>query len=215
MSRFMMYRGRFRNNRIFRWLTEELAALIPNFDPYGEDGYLIDFAYKDLKATLKASRKIEHIHLLGAGRRIESLIESNPDEFRSFLKVWVSKWLEKWRERVVPFDMKNKKPEDGEEGFYDAKRVYRTMKGRKELLDLVQQTLIEHGEVCMVKLIAENLILGELSKYLSERKRKNLPIFEPNPVKIYQRILEQIKRITKRKEPLVYLRLRPFNPYYF
>ena len=214
MSRFMMYRGRFRNNRIFRWLIEEFASLIPDFDPYGEDGYLIDFAYKDLKATLKASRGVRGIHLLGVGRRLDRLAESNPDEFRSFLKVWVSRWLEKWRERVVPFDMKNRSPGYDEEGFHDAKRIYRSMKRRRELLELVQQKLIEHGEICMVKLIAENLILGELSKYLSERKRKNVPIFEPNPVKLYQRIVKQIKRIAKRKDPLVYLRLRPFNPYF-
>jgi len=212
MSHFIIYRNRFRNDRVLHWLIQEFKSLIPDFDPYGEDGYLLNFAYKDLKATIAASKKVKGI--LGIRKKIDRLVESNPEEFRSFLKVWVNRWLEKWRERVILFDEKDEKHGENEEKIRNARRIYRKLKGRNELTKLVQQTLIEHGEVCMVKLIAENLILGEISKYIAEREKKGLTIFEPNPIKIYQRITRQIRKITERKEPLVHLRLRPFNPYY-
>ncbi|MEM2875434.1 MAG: hypothetical protein QXL67_00555 [Candidatus Bathyarchaeia archaeon] len=211
MSHSILYRRRWKSDGVLQWLIEEFKTSIPNFDPFGEDGYLLDFAYKDLKVTLATSEEVKRI--LGVRKRLERLMESNPDELRSFLKVWVSRWLEKWRERVTLFDERDEEHKENEENFRDARKLYRNMKGRNELVRLVQKALVEQGEVCMVKLIAKNLILSEISRYSSERKRKGLLVLEPNPVKLYQRVTSQIRRLTKRKEPLVYLRLRPFSSY--
>ena len=66
----------------------------------------------------------------------------------------------------------------------------------------------------MVKLISENLIVEEISRYLSERRKKGLPTFEPDPLKIYYRVSKKIKELMHIKEPLVYFDVKYFTSNY-
>ncbi len=211
MLRRMRYGSQIGEEKVLNWLIEEFEELIPDFEPYGEDSQLVLFAYKDLQTLMKLKHSFGRIFR----RRDEltHLAESNPNELRAFIKVWVSQWLRKWRERVVLFDIKRGKPKS-ERKLFEAKGIYRNLKCRRDLLQLVMRKLIENGEVCMVKLISENLIVEEIYKYLSERRKKGLPIFEPDPLKIYYKVSKRVKELMRIKEPLVYLDVKYFTSNY-
>lgn len=139
---------------------------------------------------------------------MERLMESEPEEFDCFLKVWVVRWLDKWRERVMLFSKRKDASGVKKDQLNEAKKIFADMKRNEEFMGLIVKKLISRGEVCMVKLISENLLLDEICCHLSERRRRGLLLFEPNPIKIFQRISKRIDRLTKTKEPLIYLRLR-------
>ena len=193
-----------RTTVILPWLAGELEKEIPDLDIHGSERKLLDFAYQDLETCL-----IEKLNDKNSGDIEEALKdERRQDEIQTFLKIWTKKWLEKWRERVtlcqkMPYfsleHLKAKKK---------AKKIFKRIKKGPELKKMIIKSLINKGEICMVDLIAENLIIEEIAFRLRMNSRK-IPADKIilDPWHILQAVSPRIKRLVKRKTPLVHLQL--------
>ena len=134
--------------------------------------------------------------------------ESRQDEIKAFLKVWTTQWLEKWRERVTlcqkmpqislaHLKIKNK-----------AAKIFKQMEEGQELKRMVVQKLINKGEVCMAKLIADNLIIEEIACRLKTNDAKEpTDKISLDPWDILQEVVPRVNRLTERKAPIIHLKL--------
>ena len=84
---------------------------------------------------------------------------------------------------------------------------------KEELLDLVSRRLIRQGEICMVKFIAENLIVEEIMKRRKINNEKhrylNLNNFLP-ALDIFNSVSYRVSKLYREKGPLIYLKMKPF-----
>ena len=186
------------------WLARELKREIPELDLYGQERSLLDFAYRDLETCLKLKWRNTNSDELEEALKAED----RQEEMKAFLKVWTTQWLEKWRERVTlcqklpHFSVGHLKTKR------KAKRIFKRMEKGQELKKLVEQKLINHGEVCMAELIAENLIIKEIAHRLKMNNGKTpTDKIALEPWSIYQALLPRIKRLTERRVPLIHLKL--------
>ncbi len=193
-----------KNSIIMSWLARELKSEIPEVDLYGQERSLLDFAYHDLENCLKLKWKN-----INSDELEEAMMaEDRQEEMKEFLKVWTTQWLEKWRERVTLCQqmphlslghLKTKKK---------AEKIFKNMENGQELQKLVEQKLINQGEVCMAEMIAENLIIDEIAHRLNMNGGKmptNKIVLEP--WNILQAVLPRIKSLTERRIPLIHLKL--------
>ena len=193
-----------RNPEIVPWLAKELEKEIPDLDIYGAERKLLDFAYQDLETCLNVEYDDKSFE------DVEEVLndESRQDEIKAFLKVWTTQWLEKWRERVTlcqkmpqislaHLKIKNK-----------AAKIFKQMEEGQELKRMVVQKLINKGEVCMAKLIAENLIIEEIAFRLKTNDAKEpTDKISLDPWDILQEVVPRVNRLTERKAPIIHLKL--------
>ena len=73
---------------------------------------------------------------------------------------------------------------------------------------MVVQRLINNGEVCMAELIAENLIIEEITSRLRMNKgQASADKTLLDPWSIFQQVAPRVKTLTKRKTPIIHLKL--------
>ena len=185
------------------WLADVLESEIPDVDIFGSERKLLDFAYQDLMTCLTKKDDDNKVD-------IDLVIkdETRYDEIKCFLKVWTQKWLEKWRERVT---FCQKMPSFSLQQVKFRKKAtkhFKQMKNGPELKKMIVQKLIKKGEVCMPELIAENLIIEELTARMRLNKRKaprdkiSLESWD-----LFQNVSPQVKKLSKRKIPLIRLKI--------
>jgi len=193
-----------KNPIIISWLARELKREIPELDLYGQERSLLDFAYHDLETCLKVKWRDTNPDELEEALKVED----RQEELKAFLKVWTTQWLEKWRERVTlcqelpHFSLGHLKTKR------KATKIFKRMENGQELKKLVEQKLINQGEVCMAELIAENLIIEEIAYRLKMNSGKtptDKTVLEP--WSILQEVLPRVKRLTERRVPLIHLKL--------
>jgi hypothetical protein len=202
-----------RNPKILFWLAQELRKEIVDFDSYGQDRHLLAFAYRDLETCLKVKWKPANpyeLHML-----LKKAGENHPEEVKAFLKVWICRWLKKWRERVRLFQEMPRFSKRHLGNIMKAKKIYREMKERRELKKLVVQKLVNQGEVCMTRLIAETIIIEKIAHQLNRRGGKPSTTITLNPAEILQGILSKVKTLTDRKTPIVYIKIMLGNWIYW
>lgn len=192
-----------RNHLIVPLLAGELENEIPDLDIYGSEKKLLDFAYKDLEICL--IQKMNGIYFSEIEKALNDVAYEN--EIKSFLKIWTKNWLEKWRERVTfcqkihqfsPEHIKTKKK---------ALSIFKQMKNGKDLKKLVVKRLINNGEICMTEMIAENLIIEEITSRLITNKGKNPTKNMLDQWSIFQQIAPRVTKLVKRKTPIIHLKL--------
>ena len=192
--------------RIISMLAGELKEYIPQFEPYSADYQMVIYASKDLEEWMKYKWSLNS----GAFyEKLERVIEDNYEEFRIFLKSWVSIWLDKWRERVRLLHTKPKLPPNVIEKIKEAKRIYKKSEFKRELKDLLTRKLVSNGEICMSSFIAENLIIEEIARRLRDTRLDSNSI-RLDPIDIYNSLSRRIIGLSKEKGPLVYLRIKPY-----
>lgn len=197
-----------RNSKILGWLTQELRNQIPDFEPYGKDRRLLVFAYQDLEICLRVRWKVNGTHELR--KRLLKAVENRSEEVKAFLKIWSGQWLWKWRERIRFYQRMPKFSKRHLERLRKNKEMYKRMEksARNELKTLAVQKLVNQGEVCMIVLIAETLILKEIAHQMERyRGKASVEKYELNPAKIFQGLLTRIKTLAGRKIPLIYLKM--------
>jgi hypothetical protein len=180
-----------------------LKREIPELDLYGQERSLLDFADHDLETCLKMRWK--NTNSVG----LEELeAEDRQEEMKAFLKVWTPQWLEKWRERVTLCQKIPHLSLGHLKAKQKAKRIFKRMEKGQELKKLVEQKLINHGEVCMAGLIAENLIIEEIARLLKMNRGKTpTEKVTLEPWNILQEVSPQVKRLAERRVPIIHLKL--------
>lgn len=190
-------------NLLMYWLADILESEIPDVDIFGSDRKLLDFAYKDLEICLTSREDDKKVDI---SKVLED--KTRHEEVKSFLKVWTQQWLGKWRERVT---FCQKMPQFSLEHVQlrkEATKQYKSMEHGKELKKMIVQKLIKNGEVCMAELIADNLIIEEMTGRMRLNKRM-VPEdkITMEPYDLFQNVSPQVKKLTKRKIPLIRLKL--------
>jgi hypothetical protein len=187
-------------------LTRELKRAIPELNLHGPERSLLDFAYQDLKTCLKTKWKD-----VSSTEIEENLkVEDRQEELNEFLKVWIPQWLEKWRERVtlcqkLPFfSLEHAKTKR------KAAKLFKRMENWQELKKLITQKLIDKGEVCMTEMLAENLIVEEITHRLRRNNGKTLDKNTMEPLNVFQAVLPRVQRLTERRIPLIHLKLMTY-----
>jgi len=193
-----------RTTVILPWLAGELKKEIPDLDIHGLERKLLDFAYQDLETYLT-----EKLSDTNSGDIEEALNdETRQDEIKTFLRIWTKKWLEKWRERVTLYQKIPHFSFEHLKAKKKAKKIFKCMKNGPELKKMVMQRLITKGEVCMVDLIAENLIIEAIAFRMKLNCEKTpTDKISLEPLYILQEVSPQVKRLAERKTPIVHLRL--------
>jgi len=200
---FLTFKG-----RLLSLLAGEFEVHIPEFKPYTLDYQMVVYASRDFEAWLKAKWDIDDNHAVY--EKLEQTIEKEPKDFKAFLNFWVGLWLEKWRERVKFLSSSPKIPPSHLERIRKAKKIWEGMEHRKELRKMVTRKLMNHGEICMVEAIAENLIIEEIAR----RIRSTADVQEHilvDPLNILNNLSCRIDRLSKEKGPLIYLNVRPYT----
>jgi hypothetical protein len=193
-----------KNSEIIPLLAGELENEIPNLDLYGSEKKLLDFAYKDLETCL--IEKVNDTYLIDIKEILKN--EANEKELKSFLKVWTKKWIDKWRERVTFCQKMPQFSLNHIKARKKAIKIFKHMKNAQELKKMIVLKLINEGEVCMVELIAENMIIEEITSRLKAKKTNNFlnkTLFDP--LSIYQQVAPRIKNLSERKKPIIHLKL--------
>jgi hypothetical protein len=193
-----------RNPIIAPWLAKELEREIPDLDIYGSERKLLDFAYKDLETYLELENCETNFE------DIEEFVDNGiqTDEIQSFIKIWTRQWLEKWRQRVTLCQQMPQISLSFLKTKNKATKIFKKMEKQEELKKLVTQKLINKGEICMVDLIAENLIVEEIAQRLKLNEGRDpidKSIFEP--WSIFQELVPRVNRLTERRTPIIHLKL--------
>lgn len=193
-----------KNSMILSWLARELKREIPEVDLYGQEKSLLDFAYHDLETFLKLKWRDLNSDELEEALKAEDCQE----EMKAFVKVWIMQWLEKWRERVTIGKEMPRVSLAHLKAKRKAKSIFKRMEKGQVLKKLVEQKLINQGEVCMAELIAENLIIEEIAYRLKmNRGKRSSDKIALEPWNILQEVLPRVKRLTERKVPIIHLKL--------
>lgn len=202
MSSAKLYSSK--NPVISSCLARQLETEIPDLDIHGAERKLLDFAYQDLETCIKLTWNGVN------SEDIEEALnnEAKQEEIKAFLKVWTKQWLEKWRERVTlcrkmpRFSLQHVKAKR------KAMKIFKQMEDAQELKTFVVQKLVNQGEVCMPELIAENLIIEQMTFRLKTKDGK-APTDKDSlkPWQIYCDVLPQVRSLAKRKTPIIHMKL--------
>ena len=191
-------------NLLMYWLADILESEIPDVDIFGSERKLLDFAYQDLETCLATT--IDDDKKVDINKVIKD--ETRHEEIKCFLKVWTQQWLEKWRERVTFCQKMPRFSLEQVKFRKDATKHFKQMENGKELKQMIVQKLIKKGEVCMPELIAENLIIEEMTARMRLNKRKAPDDqITLDPWDLFQNVSPQVKKLSERKAPLIRLKL--------
>lgn len=193
------------NQVIVFWLAKELEKEIPDLDLYGAEKKLLDFACRDLEAWLEVKREGANADEVN---KVSDVLE-NQEEIKAFLKVWTIQWLEKWRERVTlcqkmpTFSLRQAKRKKG------AKKLFDNMEEGQELKKYVVQKLVNQGELCMPELIAENLVIEQISFSMGAHieDEESADKTKMKAWQILQEMLPNVKSLANKKTPLIHMKV--------
>jgi hypothetical protein len=193
------------HRRLISLLAKEIDTYIPNFEPYSSDYEMITYAYSDLEECLMYLWSIydkEYLNL-----RIQETLKHESDDFKIFINIWTSRWVKKWKERVKILLSKPKIPPQIVKRYESANNIYQGLEDRNELKKMVTRRLISKNEICMVRTIADNLIIEELVR--------RYPVFNKNTkifsLGLFNSISFKISKLSEKKGPLIYLSIKSYT----
>ena len=202
MSSAQLYSSK--NPVITSCLATQLEKEIPDVDIYGAERKLLDFAYQDLETCIKL--KWKGINSPDIEEALNN--KDKQEEIKSFLKVWTKQWLEKWRERVTLCRKKPRFSLQHLKAKQKATKLFKQMENGQELKEFVVQKLISQGELCMPELIAENLIIEQITFWLKTKGGKTPAGKDAlKPWQIFCDVLPQVRRLAQRKTPIIHMKL--------
>jgi hypothetical protein len=201
MSHFVICSNR--NPRVLLGLANELRKMMPNLKLNGMDRTILLYAFQDLQVCLTIRLDAKNIHQLKT--KLWNFLEENSDEFKAFLKVWVGQWVKHWRNRITFSFEKRKISTSYFKNLRKAYKVYRMMKEKSKLIELVTRRLINKGEVCRPNQIAENLIVKEIADQLSRCPKRNLKFISLNLIEIVHGVYSRIDKLIKNKKPILHM----------
>ena len=136
-----------------------------------------------------------------------------PEELRQFLRLWLGQWRDKWRARVKVLAGDEKPPVEA--AGHLASRSPVDVPNEDEMIDLVVEVLINHGEVCGTVIVAQELIANELRSFLRlyEEEANLGDAVETHILGIFNRVLRRARKLAREDGPLIFLKLEHAAPY--
>jgi len=189
-------------------LMESLRNRNPQLDLQGSDRRVLEIADEDLMNFLRV-----HWDLMGEESADYELIEKlynfhkeEPEELEEFVNVWAGMWIKKWNERVKLLIGQQKEETNNWQRFSkkqcDAEPLWKTLPNRREVEDVVVESLIRNGEICGTSILSENLIKMELGSIEKIDLKKDEDVLN-----LVNGTLKRARNLSRSKGPLIFVRL--------
>jgi hypothetical protein len=189
-------------------LAESLRNRNPQLDLQGTDRRVLEIAHEDLVNFLKV-----HWNLAGKESSDYELIEKlyhfyqeDPKELEEFVNIWSGTWIRKWSERVKLIIGKKEASswQKVDQKLCEAEPLWKALPNRREIEDIVVESLIRNGEVCGTAILAENLIKMELGSYTDKKIDMNA---DQDILNLVNGTLRRARSLSRSKGPLIFVRL--------
>jgi len=195
-------------NFIEAMLMESLRNRNPQLDLQGSDRRVLEIADEDLMNFLKV-----HWGIMGQESADYELIEKlysfhqeNPQELEEFVNAWAGIWIKKWDERVKLLigqqEEDNSSWQRVSKKLCDADPLWKTFPNRREVEDVVVESLIRNGEICGTNILSENLIKMELGAVEKIDVKKDEDVLN-----LVNGTLKRARNLSRSKGPLIFVRL--------
>lgn len=187
-------------------LSEKLKEKNPLLDVFGSDRKVLQIACNDLTNYLKV-----HWQLIGREEneyeladKIEEFYKENPKEMEEFLEVWTGMWLKKWNERVKLLigNQEARRWNKVTKVLNKAQPLWRKLRKRHEMQEIVASTLIKNGEICGTSILAENLLKMELGG--SKERYSN---DEELVLNVVNSTLRKARELSQSRGPLIFVKI--------
>jgi hypothetical protein len=138
--------------------------------------------------------------------RVHKYFEDNSEEFSEFVSVWTGLWMKKWNERVkllignqcsAQWTRVNKK-------LNNAEKVWRKLKERSGLKEVLVGALVRNGEICGTSIMAENLLKLEIGAFNRKYAKQGEPA---RLVNLVNNTLRKAREMSYSKGPLIFVKV--------
>jgi hypothetical protein len=187
-------------------LSEKLKNKNPMLDVFGSDRKVLQIACRDLTDYLKV-----HWNLVGKEAnecdlvdKLERFFNENPRELEEFIDLWTGIWLKKWKQRVKLLigNQESRRWNKVTRTLKNAEPLWRRLKNRREMQEVVVSTLIKNGEICGTSILAENLLKTELGK-----KKKSYVNKEEQVLNVVNNTLRKARDLARSRGPLIFVKI--------
>jgi len=187
-------------------LSEKLKNRNPMLEVFGSDHKVLQIVCQDLTNYLKV-----HWNLVGKEAneceivdKLEKFYNENPKELEEFIDLWTGIWLNKWKQRVKLLigNQESQRWNKVTRTLKNAEPLWRRLKNRREMQEVVVSTLIKNGEICGTSILADNLLKMELGK-----NKKNSVKEEERVLNVTNNTLRKARDLTRSRGPLIYVKI--------
>ncbi|MDH5746079.1 MAG: hypothetical protein OEZ21_03870 [Candidatus Bathyarchaeota archaeon] len=187
-------------------LSEKLKNKNPMLDVFGSDHKVLQIACRDLTDYLKV-----HWNLVGKEAnecdlvdKLERFFNENPRELEEFIDLWTGMWLKKWKQRVKLLigNQESRRWDKVTRTLKNAEPLWRRLKNRREMQEVVVSTLIKNGEICGTSILAENLLKTELGK-----NKKSYVNKEERVLNVVNNTLRKARDLARSRGPLIFVKI--------
>ncbi len=189
-------------------LSQCLKDHNPLLDLQGSDRRVLQIACEDLMNFLKVhweltAKEDGEYDLID---KVHEYFEENSEEFSTFVNIWSGLWIKKWNERVklliggdgsTQWTRVNKK-------LNDAEPLWRQLRKRGEMKDILVESLIRNGEICGTSIMAENLLKLETGE---SKERKDWRSEQEKVLNIVNITLRKARQLSQSKGPLIFVKI--------
>jgi hypothetical protein len=187
-------------------LSEKLKNKNPMLEVFGSDHKVLQIVCQDLTNYLKV-----HWNLVGKEAneceivdKLEKFYNENPKELEEFIDLWTGIWLNKWKQRVKLLigNQESQRWNKVTRTLKNAEPLWRRLKNRREMQEVVVSTLIKNGEICGTSILADNLLKMELGK-----NKKNSVKEEERVLNVTNNTLRKARDLARSRGPLIYVKI--------
>lgn len=193
---------------VARLLLKSLRKRNPQLDLGGSDRRILCIACQDLMNYLKVHWGLteQEASELELREKIRSYLHEKPRELEEFVHLWTGIWIKKWNERVkvILGNKKLQRCKRTDELLSKAEPVWRRLKQRNKIKNLVIEALVKNGEICGTSILAENLLKIEIGLFL---KRKINVEEREHLLGIVNNVLRKARQVSQSKGPLIFVRI--------
>lgn len=187
-------------------LLKSLRNRNPQLDLWGIDRRILYIACEDLMNYLKVHWGYTEQEETKLKEKIRSYFYENPQEFKEFVHLWTGIWIKKWNERVrlILRNENNRRSERIEKLLSKAEPVWRSLKDRDKIKDLVIEVLIRNGEICGTGILAEDMLKIELGLHI---ERKTYVERYEYLLRVVNKVLRKVREVSRNKGPLIFIKI--------
>jgi len=113
-------------------------------------------------------------------------------------------WLKKWKQRVKLLigNQESRRWNKVTRTLKNAEPLWRRLKNRREMQEVVVSTLIKNGEICGTSILAENLLKTELGK-----NKKSYVNKEERVLNVVNNTLRKARDLARSRGPLIFVKI--------
>ena len=181
-------------------MADKIKKIDSTLDLQGSDCKLLKLACQDFVNYMKLDYKSKN--RLRFEEKLEKFSKKKLSELEFFLSIWTTAWMKKWQERVkLLVGNQSKKELNEQQKTLDvAEPAWETLECKEELIEIVQSTLINNGEICGTQILTEYVLKIELASY-------DLEFDNEKTVEFLNNVMHRARMISQATGPLMFIEI--------